>query len=57
MISAAKCRQRATEAVQLARLAQTKDQKTALYGMARAWQTLSKHAAQYEKAVEEHRDE
>ena len=57
MISAAECRQRATEAVQLARLAQTKDQKTELYGMARAWQTLSKHAAQYEKAVEEHRDE
>jgi hypothetical protein len=46
VISAAKCRQRATEAVQLARLAQTKDQKNALYGMARAWQTLAKHAEQ-----------
>jgi hypothetical protein len=57
VISAAECLQRAREAAQLARLVRRKEEKNALFGMARAWETLSKHVAQYDKALQERRHE
>jgi hypothetical protein len=57
VITSAECHERAKEAFGLARMAQTQEQKNALYSMGRAWETLSRHAAEYEKAIKEHRDE
>ena len=50
LFSPAECRQFAIEAGRLARQTVSRREKDALYGMARAWETLAKYIDLYEKA-------
>ena len=49
MISSAECYRHAIEAARLARLAKTRAEQKALWGMSRSWETLGKYALQYEE--------
>ena len=53
MISSAECYRHAIEVARLARLAKTRAERRALWGMSRSWETLGKYALQYEEATSE----
>jgi hypothetical protein len=53
VISSAECYRHAIEVARLARLAKTRAERRALWGMSRSWETLGKYALQYEEATSE----
>ena len=48
MISSAECLSQAAEYARLAREAEGRQMRSALYGMSRTWETMAKFAAQLE---------